>query len=63
MTREKAVAVTRALNDVEDFEMFMEQIDQVFLHCEGDLDNFYHTQLLPLLTTECNRRKQILEEM
>lgn len=63
MTRERAAQVTRALNDVEDFEMFMEQIEGVVSEFEGNVDTFFEEQLLPTLKFELARRKQVLEEM
>lgn len=61
MTREKAVEITRVLNDIEDFEMFMEQIDQVYHNTEGNLSGFYHDQLLPLMRAELKRREDELQ--
>lgn len=63
MTRERAASVTRALNDIEDFEMFMEQIEAVVSEFEGNVDTFFEEQLLPTLKFELARRKQVLEEM
>lgn len=63
MTREEAVAVTKALNDVEDFEMFMDQIQVAYYNTEGDLGEFYETKLLPLMNVELARRKSVLTAM
>ena len=63
MKREYAAKVTKALNDIEDFEMLFEEIETVALRTEGDFDDFYQNQLIPLLQSELNRRKRILEEM
>lgn len=63
MKREYAAKVTKALNDIEDFEMLFEEIETVTLRTEGDFDDFYQNQLIPLLQSELNRRKRILEEM
>jgi hypothetical protein len=63
MTRDQAVEVTRLLNDIEDFELFMEQIDQIFHDTEGNLSGFYYDQLLPLMRTELRRREDTLENM
>lgn len=62
MTREKAVHITKALNDIEDFEILQEAILKVFNTTEGDFDEF-NTQLSLLMTQELERRKQILENM
>lgn len=63
MTRDQAVEVTRLLNDIEDFETFMEQIDQIFHNTEGNFSGFYYDQLLPLMKTELRRREDALENM
>ena len=63
MTREKAYEVTSALEDIYDFEIFMDEIDGVFNNTEGNFDEFYHNELLPLLKKEMDRRLKILEEL
>ena len=62
MTREKAVHITKALNDIEDFEILQEEILKVCNTTEGDFDEF-NTQLSLLMTQELERRKQVLENM
>ena len=63
MTREYAAKVTKALNDIEDFEMLFDEIETTIQHTEGDFNDFYQNQLIPLLQSELNRRKKVLEEM
>ena len=63
MTREKAYEVTFALEDIHDFELFMDEIDGVFNNTEGNFDEFYHNELFPLLKKEMDRRLKILEEL
>lgn len=63
MTREQAVAVTKALNDVEDFEIFMDQIQVAYYNTEGDLSEFFETKMLPLMNAELARRKSALAAM
>lgn len=63
MTRECAAKVTKALNDIEDFEILFEEIETVVQHTEGDFGDFYQDQLIPLLENELARRKAILEDM
>ena len=63
MTREKAYEVTSALEDINDFELFMDEIDGVFNNTEGNFDEFYHSELLPLLEKELARRVNVLEEL
>lgn len=63
MTREKAYEVTSVLEDIHDFELFMDEIDGVFNNTEGNFDEFYHNELFPLLKKEMDRRLKILEEL
>lgn len=62
MTREKAVHITKALNDIEDFEILQEEILKICNTAEGDFDEF-NVQLSLLMTKELERRKQVLENM
>ena len=63
MTREKAYEVTSVLEDIHDFELFMDEIDGVYNNTEGNFDEFYHNELFPLLKKEMDRRLRILEEL
>ena len=63
MTREYAAKVAKALNDIGDFEILFDEIEAAVQNTEGDFDDFYQNQLIPLLQEELNRRKKILEEM
>ena len=63
MTREKAFEVISALEDIHDFELFMNEIDGVYNSTEGNFDEFYHNELFPLLKKEMDRRLKILEEL
>ena len=63
MTREKAYEVVSALEDIHDFELFMDEIDGVYNNTEGNLEEFYHNELFPLLKKEMDRRLKILEEL
>ena len=66
MTREFAVQVSKALDDLESFEVFMDMIDQVVLRAETELDidlGDFNDKLQALMTEERNRRKFILEGM
>jgi trk system potassium uptake protein TrkH len=51
------------LNDIEDFEIFMEQVEHVFHETEGNLSGFYYDELLPLMKKELRRREGVLEDM
>ena len=63
MTREKAYEVVSVLEDIHDFEIFMDEIDGVYNNTEGNFDEFYHNELFPLLKKEMDRRLKILEEL
>ena len=63
MTRKKAYEVASALEDIHDFELFMDEIDGVYNNTEGNFDEFYHNELFPLLKKEMDRRLKILEEL
>ena len=63
MTREKAYEVASVLEDIHDFELFMDEIGGVFNNTEGNFDEFYHNELFPLLKKEMDRRLKILEEL
>lgn len=66
MTREFAVQVSKALDDLESFEVFMDMIDQVVLRAENELDidlGDFNDKLQALMTEERNRRNFILEGM
>lgn len=66
MTREFAVQVSKALDDLESFEVFMDMIDQVVLRAETELDidlGDFNDKLQALMTEELNRRNFILEGM
>jgi hypothetical protein len=66
MTREFAVHVSKALDDLESFEVFMDMIDQVVLQAETtlgiDLGDF-NDKLQALMDEERSRRSFILEGM
>lgn len=66
MTREFAVQVSKALDDLESFEVFMDMIDQVVLRAETELDidlGDFNDKLQALMAEERNRRNFILEGM
>ena len=63
MTREKAYEVASVLEDINDFELFMDEINGVYNNTEGNFDEFYRNELFPLLKKELDRRLKILEEL
>lgn len=66
MTREFASQVSKALDNLESFEVFMDMIDQVVLRAEDELGidlGDFNDKLQCLLTEEFNRRAHVLEDM
>ena len=66
MTREFALQVSKALDNLESFEVFMDMIDQVVLRAEDELGidlGDFNDKLQALMTEERNRRNFILEGM
>ena len=63
MRRSEAVVITKALNDIEDFEIFMEQIEMVYQNTDGDFSDFYKNKMMPMMKQELERREAILENM
>lgn len=66
MTREFASQVSKALDNLESFEVFMDMIDQVVLRAEDELGidlGDFNDKLQDLLTEEFNRRAHVLEDM
>ena len=60
MTKELALKATKALTDIEDFELFIEEIEKV---CnEFELVDF-EPKLIRFLDEELRRRKEILEKL
>lgn len=63
MTKEKAVKVVKALNDIEDFERFMDGVYVAYQRCEGDIEKFFNNQIVPAMEAELARRQLVLEQM
>lgn len=66
MTREFALKVSMALDDLESFEVFMDMIDQVVLRAEDELGidlGDFNDKLQALMDEERSRRSFILEGM
>lgn len=63
MTVKQAATVSKALNDIEDFEMFMDAIQVAYYNTEGDLNDFFNEKMLPMMEEELARRKKVLEDM
>ncbi len=65
MTREKALEASRALDTIDGFEAFMDEIDKAILLAEdfAELSPDFKLELDNLLQAELLRLKNVLEEM
>ena len=65
MTREKALEASRALDAIDGFEAFMDEIDKAILVAEdfAELSPDFKLELENLLQAEFLRLKNVLEEM
>ena len=65
MTREKALEASRALDAIDGFEAFMDEIDKAVLVAEdfSELSPDFKLELDNLLQAELLRLKNVLEEM
>lgn len=65
MTREKALEASRALDAIDGFEAFMDEIDKAVLLAEDfiELSPDFKLELDNLLQAELLRLKTVLEEM
>lgn len=65
MTREKALAASKALDAIDGFYILMEEIDRAIDSSEelAPLSPGFKLNLNKLLDTELNRLKQVLEDM
>lgn len=60
MTKELALKITKALTNIEDFELFIEEIEKV---CKDFELTDFEPKLLQFLNEELKRRKEILEKL
>ena len=65
MTREKALDVSKALDAIDNFEAFMEEVDKVVVNAEdfAPLSPDFKLELENLMQAELMRLKVVLEEM
>ena len=65
MTREKALEASRALDAIDGFEAFMDEIDKAVLLAEdfAELSPDFKLELDNLLQAELLRLKNVLKEM
>ena len=64
MERSKAVQVAKALESIESFEVFADEIENIVKNWDDCFvtSNFV-SQLFALMDAELNRRKEILEKL
>lgn len=65
MTREKALAASRALDAVEGFHCFRDEIDRAIINSEelALLSPEFKTKLQDLLDNELTRLEKVLEDL
>lgn len=65
MTREKAMKVSRALDAIDMFELFMDRIEQVLAEEGADTPDMGHVafEMRKVMEMELERRKAVLEEL
>lgn len=64
MEREKAVKVAKALDSIDSFELFVDEVEKII----QDWDDYFVSsdfisRLYALMDAELNRRKEILEKL
>lgn len=60
MTREQAVKASLALQKVDDFRMFIDEVDTLIGECEV---NDFRNKLMSFLDEELERREEILRNL
>ena len=63
MTRELAIEASNRLNNIEDFEAFMDEIDGAVKDFEGFIDPTFLENLTDLMEHELKRLKTQLDEL
>ena len=65
MTREKALAASRALDAIDGFYAFMEEVDRAIDNADelAPLDTKFTSNLDNLLKAELERLKKVLEDL
>ena len=64
MTREKALAASRALDAVDGFQMFMEEVDRAVNDCDTFIMNLeFVSALNELMETELARLNKVLADL
>lgn len=62
MTREEAIKVSNALNDIDEFDAFTEEIERM-LSRDFDLGQTFTDKLTDFLMEEFMRRKKVLQDL
>lgn len=62
MTRQEAVIVSNALNDIDEFNAFTEEIEKLLAN-DFALGSTFEEKLTDFLMTEYMRRKKVLEDL
>ena len=60
MTREQAITASLALQKVDDFRVFIDEVDTLIDECEV---NDFRNKLMSLLDEELKRREEILRKL
>ena len=64
MERSKAIQVAKALESIESFEVFADEIENIVKNWDDCfVASDFVSQLFELMNTELNRRKEILEKL
>lgn len=62
MTRQEAVKVSNALNDIDEFNAFIEEIEKLLTN-DFALGTTFEEKLTDFLMAEYTRRKKVLEDL
>ena len=62
MTRQEAVIVSNALNDIDEFNAFTEEIEKLLAN-DFALGSTFEEKLTDFLMTEYMRRKKVLQDL
>ena len=62
MTRQKAVKVSNALNDIDEFNAFIEEIEKLLAN-DFALGTTFEEKLTDFLMEEYTRREKVLEDL
>lgn len=64
MEREKAVKVAKALDSIDSFELFVDEVEKIVQDWDDCfVSSDFISRLYALMDAELNRRKEILEKL